>query len=61
MPALDQGSVERLVICSTGIEPIAQMEAILSQRYTGAVQKTWLGPTLGVNTGPAITVAVVVR
>jgi DegV family protein with EDD domain len=59
--ALDQGRVESLVICGTGIEPIAQMEATLGQRYTGAIQKTWLGPTLGVNTGPAIAVAVVVR
>ncbi len=59
--ALHQGAIESVVICGTGIESIAQMEAILSQRYKGTIEKTWLGPTLGVNTGPAIAVAVVAR
>src|SRR5262249_5781748 len=59
--ALHQGAVESLVVCGTGIEAIAQMEAILRQHYQAPIEKTWLGPTLGVNTGPAIAVAVVVR
>lgn len=59
--ALGEGEVESLVLCGTSIESIAQVEAILSQRYKGAIEKTWLGPTLGVNTGPAIAVAVVMR
>jgi hypothetical protein len=56
---LDQGKGKSLVICGTGIEPIAQMEAILSQRDVGTIEKTWLGTTLGANSGPTIAVAVV--
>jgi len=59
--ALGEGEVESLVLCGTSIESIAQVEAILRQRYRGAIEKTWLGPTLGVNTGPATAIAVVVR
>jgi DegV family protein with EDD domain len=58
---LERGRVDSLVICGTGIEPISQMEALLGRRYAGTIQKTWLGPTLGVNTGPAIAIAAVVR
>lgn len=59
--ALEQGEAQSLVICGTSIESISQMETILGQRYSGAIEKTWLGPTIGVNTGPAIAVAVVAR
>jgi DegV family protein with EDD domain len=59
--ALDQGEIESLIICGTSIEVIAQMEALLADRYGGTISKTWLGPTQGANTGPAIAIAVVAR
>lgn len=59
--ALGQGTIDTLLICGTSIEGIAQMEALVSERYNGLVQKTWLGPTLGANTGPGVAIAVVAR
>lgn len=57
------GAIESLIICGTSIESIAEMEAILveQEHYKGPIQKTWLGPTIGANLGPAIAVALVVR
>jgi DegV family protein with EDD domain len=55
------GTIDSLLVCGTSIESIAQMEVLLSEWYPGAIQKTWLGPTLGANTGPAVAAAVVVR
>jgi len=57
--ALD--AIETLLICGTSIEAIAEMEALLAQQYGGTIRKTWLGPVIGVNVGPAIAVAVVAR
>lgn len=51
---------ESMMICGTSIESIAEMETIITQRYAGAIRKTWLGPTIGANLGPAIAVALVV-
>lgn len=59
--ALGQGAIESLIMCGTSIESIAQMEALLAEAYDGTIKKTWLGPTQGANTGPAIAVAVVDR
>jgi DegV family protein with EDD domain len=59
--ALARHDIETLLLCGTSIEAIAQMENLLSERYNGLIQKTWLGPTLGANTGPAVAIAVVVR
>jgi DegV family protein with EDD domain len=55
------GAIETLLICGTSIESIAEMEAVVAEHYAGMIQKTWLGPAIGVNVGPAIAVAVVVR
>jgi DegV family protein with EDD domain len=57
----DLGPLETLIICGTSIESIAEWEAVLSEVYRGVIQKTWLGPTQGANTGPAIAVAAVTR
>jgi DegV family protein with EDD domain len=57
--SLQQGLPESLLICGTSIESIAQMETRLREQYNGLIQKTWLGPTLGANTGPAVAIAVV--
>ncbi len=57
--ALDRGAVETLLLCGTSIESIAQMEAVLNEHYRGIIQKTWLGPTMGANLGPAVAIAVV--
>ncbi len=59
--ALDGNDIEMLLVCGTSIEAIAQAETMLREQYHEAIQKTWLGPTLGANTGPAVAVAVVVR
>jgi DegV family protein with EDD domain len=59
--ALAGGGFESLLICGTSIESIAQLEALLSEQYPGTIQKTWLGPTLGANTGPGVAIAVVRR
>jgi DegV family protein with EDD domain len=59
--ALERQAIETLLICGTSIEAIAQMEALLHEQYEGAIHKTWLGPTLGANTGPAVAIAVVAR
>jgi hypothetical protein len=55
------GPLETLLICGTSIEAIAEWETVLAEGYEGVIQKTWLGPTQGTNTGPAIAVAAVVR
>jgi fatty acid kinase fatty acid binding subunit len=55
------GPLETLLICGTSIEAIAEWEAVLAEGYEGVIQKTWLGPTQGANTGPAVAVAAVVR
>jgi DegV family protein with EDD domain len=55
------GPLETLLICGTSIEAIAEWEAVLAEGYEGVIQKTWLGPTQGSNTGPAVAVAAVVR
>lgn len=59
--ALGQGSPETLLICGSGIEAIGELERLLAEQYGGFIQKTWLGPTLGANTGPVLAVAVVAR
>ena len=59
--AFAQGSPETLLICGSGIEPIGELERLLAEQYGGAIQKTWLGPTLGANTGPVLALAVVAR
>jgi DegV family protein with EDD domain len=59
--ALAGGSLESLLICGTSIESIAQVETLLREQYRGAIQKTWLGPTLGAHTGPGVAIAVVRR
>jgi DegV family protein with EDD domain len=59
--ALDHAGIETLLICGTSIESISQMELLLREGFQGAIQKTWLGPTLGANTGPGVAVAVVAR
>jgi DegV family protein with EDD domain len=55
------GTLEALIICGTSIEAIAEWEAVLTEGYEHLIQKTWLGPTQGANTGPAIAVAAVTR
>jgi DegV family protein with EDD domain len=59
--AQEAGEIESLLICGTSIESIAQLEILVSEHYYGTIQKTWLGPSIGANTGPAVAVAVVVR
>lgn len=58
--ALD-GDVDRLLVCGTTVEAIAEVEESLRRHYAGPVQNTWLGPTLGANTGPAVAIACVRR
>ncbi len=53
------GGIESLLICGTSIESIAEMETLLASNYAGTIRKTWLGPTIGANLGPAIAVALV--
>jgi DegV family protein with EDD domain len=55
------GDIETLLVCGTSIESIAEMETLLAEQYAGIIQKTWLGPAIGANLGPAIAVAVVIR
>jgi DegV family protein with EDD domain len=55
------GPLETVIICGTSIEAIGQWEAVLAEVYKGEIQKTWLGPTQGANTGPAVAVAAVTR
>jgi DegV family protein with EDD domain len=59
--ALERGAIEMLLMCGTSIESIAQFEAVLTEDYRGTIYKTWLGPTMGANLGPAVAIAVVVR
>jgi DegV family protein with EDD domain len=57
--AFGQGGVEEMLVCGTSIEWIAQMEAALAQQYHGPIQKTWQSPTIGVHTGPSVSIGVV--
>jgi DegV family protein with EDD domain len=59
--AQEVGEIESLLMCGTSIESIAQFEALFVGHYRGTIQKTWLGPTNGANTGPCIAVTVVAR
>lgn len=58
--ALQGGTVERLLLCATSVELMGEMEAVLRPRYGGIVENTWLGPTLGANTGPGVAISAVV-
>jgi DegV family protein with EDD domain len=58
--ALQSGVVERLLLCATSVELMGEMEAVLRPRYRGIVENTWLGPTLGANTGPGVAISAVV-
>jgi DegV family protein with EDD domain len=58
--ALQSGTVERLLLCATSVELMGEMEAVLRPRYGGIVENTWLGPTLGANTGPGVAISAVV-
>jgi len=55
------GELETLLICGASIESIGQLEAVLAGTYRGVIQKTWLGPAIGSNTGPCVAVALVAR
>jgi DegV family protein with EDD domain len=55
------GTPETLLACGASIEAIAQLEAVLAEEYSGTIEKTWLGPSIGSNTGPCVAVAVVAR
>jgi fatty acid-binding protein DegV len=55
------GPLESVIICGTSIETIGQWETVLAEVYKGVIEKTWLGPTQGANTGPAVAIAAVVR
>jgi DegV family protein with EDD domain len=55
------GPLESVIICGTSIETIGQWESVLAEVYKGVIEKTWLGPTQGANTGPAVAIAAVVR
>ncbi len=57
--ALGHGAIESLLICGTSVEWIAQMEAVLAEQYHGSVEKTWLSPTIGVHTGPSVSIGIV--
>ena len=57
----DAGPLETLLICGASIESIGQLEGALAGQYRGAIQKTWLGPAIGSNTGPCVAVALVTR
>jgi DegV family protein with EDD domain len=58
--ALQSGVVERLLLCATSVELMGEMEAVLRPRYSGIVENTWLGPTLGANTGPGVAISAVI-
>jgi DegV family protein with EDD domain len=57
--ALGQGQLEEVLVAGTSIEWIGQMEAALAEHYRGAIQKTWQSPTIGVHTGPSVSIGVV--
>lgn len=59
--ALAAGPLESLLICGSSIEAITELETVLVEQYNGIIQQTWLGPTLGANTGPVLALASVVR
>ncbi|HEX5439539.1 MAG TPA: DegV family protein [Ktedonobacterales bacterium] len=55
------GELETLLICGASVESIGQLETVLAGTYRGIIQKTWLGPAIGSNTGPCVAVALVAR
>jgi fatty acid kinase fatty acid binding subunit len=57
----EAGALETLLVCGTSIESIGQLEAVLAEWYHGTIQKTWLGPAIGANTGPCVAVALVAQ
>lgn len=59
--AFANGPPDTLLICGSDIEAIDGLERLLAEQYGGWIEKTWLGPTLGANTGPVLALAVVAR
>ncbi|HKB47676.1 MAG TPA: DegV family protein, partial [Ktedonobacterales bacterium] len=57
----EAGALETLLVCGTSIESIAQIEAVLAEQFQVPIQKTWLGPAIGANTGPCVAVAAVAQ
>jgi DegV family protein with EDD domain len=57
--ALAGGQLDQVLMCGTSVELIGQMETVLRSRYAGSIQNTWLGPTLGANTGPGVAISAV--
>lgn len=55
------GTLEILLVCGTSNESISQIESTLAADYPGAIHKTWLGPAIGVHTGPCVGAAIVTR
>jgi DegV family protein with EDD domain len=55
------GPIETLLVSGTTLEATAQIQALLAESYPGTIQQTWLGPSIGANTGPCVAVAVVTR
>lgn len=59
--AFAHGPPDTVLICGSAIEAIDGLERLLAEQYGGWIEKTWLGPTLGANTGPVLALAVVAR
>lgn len=57
----EAGELESLLVCGTSIETIGQIETVLAEGYHSPIQKTWLGPAIGSNTGPCVAVAAVAQ
>jgi DegV family protein with EDD domain len=57
----EAGALETLLVCGTSIESIGQIEAVLAEQFQVPIQKTWLGPAIGANTGPCVAVAAVAQ
>jgi len=57
--ALEGGEIDALLLCGTSTESMVNAEILIGERYDGPIQRSWLGPTLGANTGPGIAIAVV--
>jgi DegV family protein with EDD domain len=58
---LGYNAIETLVVAGSSKTRITEMIALLQPPIQQTIQTTWLGPTVGANTGPAVAIGVVTR
>jgi fatty acid-binding protein DegV len=57
--ALERMPIKSLLVSASSLEYLAELETLFQGHYSGVLHQTWLGPTVGANTGPLLGIAIV--